>query len=65
MLKTVTSKGIVPSSDCSYSVLMCTYACCYSSLLILEFFLNECGIGDSRFQRVFLGCVCFSGAVTG
>lgn len=62
MLKIVTSKGIVPSSDCSYSVLMCTYACCYSSLLIVEFFLNECGIGANRFLRGF--CVCVSGAVT-
>lgn len=63
MLKIVTSKGIVPSSDCSYSVLMCTYACCYSSLLILEFSLDECGIGANRFLRVL--CVCVSGAVTG
>lgn len=58
MLKIVTSKGIVPSSDWSYSVLMCTYACCYSSLLIVEFSLNECGIGANRFLRVFFLCVC-------
>ena len=53
MLKIVTSKGIAPSSDCSYGVLTCTYACCYSSLLTMEFSLNNCGIGANR-----LFCVC-------
>lgn len=66
MLKIVTSKGTVPSSDCSYRVLMCTYACCYSSLLIVEFSLNECGIGANSFLRGFCVYVCVaSGAVTG
>lgn len=48
MLKIITSKGIVPSSDCSYGVLIRTYACCYSLLLIMEFSLNDCGLGASR-----------------
>lgn len=53
MFKIVTSKGIVPSSDCSSGVLICTYACCYSSLLITEFSLNDCGIGANRFLVLF------------
>lgn len=57
VLKIVTSKGIVPSSDCSYSVLVCTYASCYSSLLVMEFSLSECGIGANRFLRGFFVCV--------
>lgn len=56
MLKVVTSKGIVPSSDCSYGVLICTYVCCYSSLLIMEFSLNDCGIGANGFFYFFPLC---------
>lgn len=48
MLKIVTSKGIVPSSDCSYGVLIRRYAYCYSLLLVMEFSLNDCGIGANR-----------------
>lgn len=57
MLKVVTSKGIVPSSDCSYGVLICTYVCCYSSLLIMEFSLNDCGIGANKFFFYLFLCV--------
>lgn len=49
MLEIVTSKGIVPSGDCSYGILIRTYAGCYSSLLIMGFSLNYCGIGANRF----------------
>lgn len=49
MLKIVTSKGSVPSSECSSGALIRTYACCYSSLLSVEFSLNGCGIGANNF----------------
>lgn len=49
MLEIVTSEGIVPGSDCSYGILIRTYACCYSSLLIMGFSLSDYGIGANRF----------------
>lgn len=52
MLEIVTSKGIVPNSDCSYDVFTCIYAWCYSSLLIVEFSLNDCEIGANRKKKL-------------